>query len=117
MNADLKKILLEIFTGRNEELETELKTAIFNSEDFYMMAMIYAVADTSETVRKLVEPWIRGFASTSRGLGGKGSEQLISLLYPGRGQQYLFPYPIYQQSETKNIEAQTVEKKKRIPFL
>ena len=98
MQSEIKKILLEIFTRRQDELEAELKTAIFNSEDFYHIAMLYAIADVSETTRSIVEPWLRGLAAASRGLGGKGSEQLINLLYPARSQQYLFPLPIFDKS-------------------
>ncbi len=122
MRIDIRKQLMDLFTQRNDVV-TEMKTSIISSDEHYVMAMLYAIAETSKTTKMIVEPWLRGLASSSRGLGGKGSEQLISLLYPGRIQQYLFPYPIFQQQQLEvpqqNQEQEQSEKTKRrlIPFL
>lgn len=115
---NIKRRLLEIFT-RPQQLETEIKTGIFNSEDTYHLAILYATMNVSPTTRMIVEDYLRGYVLSSRGLGGKGSEQLISLLYPPRYQEYLFPYPMISKAperEEEEEKGEEEEKRKRFKW-
>jgi hypothetical protein len=119
---DIKRTLLGVFTEKQDQIEAEMKTAILGSDEHYLIAELYSIMHTGKYAERIVEPYLRGLVSSSRGLGGKGAEQLISLLYPSRYQQYLFPYPMtYMQPVQTPVEPQEEQQGEEghswIPFL
>lgn len=112
MRLDLRKELLERF-AKPQDVEEELKTSIINTEMYAVLVMCYDIYSMSPRSMRLNESFIKGILMASRGIGGKGSEQLLQLLAPTRIQQYLFPAHITPEKEESGEEEKKEEQKKK----